>query len=318
MTLRYKLGLTGTKLGCDRSECGACTVLIDDVPHYSCSILTHTVRNKRVVSIEGLESRGRQAASGAAGGGRRARLSVRVLHVGLRDGRSRLPQDESEPDARAARAWYLRQPLPLRGLQQDSEQRSCAARNTCGGRRLCRNQRYKIHRAGRISLNDLVAKVTGRAKYAEDFRAEGMLFAKLCFAPMPHARIRRMDTSAAMAIPGVRRDYHRRGCPETASADSSSAREPHSVRTRFRKWHIAASRCIRVRPIAAVAAIDELTAARRRSRRSGSNTSRCRGSWIRSSRCGPVAPNARAEGNVWRAAAGGRVQAIPSRLLPAE
>ena len=56
MTLRYKLGLTGTKLGCDRSECGACTVLIDDVPHYSCSILTHTVRNKRVVSIEGLES----------------------------------------------------------------------------------------------------------------------------------------------------------------------------------------------------------------------------------------------------------------------
>src|SRR3954464_14804443 len=56
MTLRYKLGLTGPKLGCDRSECGACTVLIDDVPHYSCSVLTHTVRNKRVVSIEGLES----------------------------------------------------------------------------------------------------------------------------------------------------------------------------------------------------------------------------------------------------------------------
>lgn len=53
-TLRYKLGLTGTKLGCDRAECGACTVLIDDVPHYSCSVLTHTVRNKRVVTIEGL------------------------------------------------------------------------------------------------------------------------------------------------------------------------------------------------------------------------------------------------------------------------
>jgi aerobic-type carbon monoxide dehydrogenase small subunit (CoxS/CutS family) len=56
MVLRYKLGLTGTKLGCDRSECGACTVLIDDVPHYSCSILTHTVRGQRVVAIEGLES----------------------------------------------------------------------------------------------------------------------------------------------------------------------------------------------------------------------------------------------------------------------
>ena len=53
-TLRYKLGLTGTKLGCDRSECGACTVLVDDVPHYSCSMLTHTARGKNIVTIEGL------------------------------------------------------------------------------------------------------------------------------------------------------------------------------------------------------------------------------------------------------------------------
>jgi len=53
-TLRYKLGLTGTKLGCDRSECGACTVLVDDVPHYSCSVLTHTVRGKKIVTVEGL------------------------------------------------------------------------------------------------------------------------------------------------------------------------------------------------------------------------------------------------------------------------
>jgi len=56
MTLRYKLGLTGTKLGCDRAECGACTVLVDDVPRYSCSTLTHSVRGKKIVSIEGLEA----------------------------------------------------------------------------------------------------------------------------------------------------------------------------------------------------------------------------------------------------------------------
>jgi len=54
MTLRYKLGLTGTKIGCDRAECGACTVLIDDVPRYSCSVFTHTVRDKKIVTIEGL------------------------------------------------------------------------------------------------------------------------------------------------------------------------------------------------------------------------------------------------------------------------
>ena len=55
-TLRHKLGLTGTKLGCDRAECGSCTVLIDDVPYYACSVLTHTVRNRKVLTIEGLAS----------------------------------------------------------------------------------------------------------------------------------------------------------------------------------------------------------------------------------------------------------------------
>jgi len=55
-TLRYKLGLTGTKLGCNRGECGACTVLVDDVPSYACSILTHSVKNMRIESVEGLES----------------------------------------------------------------------------------------------------------------------------------------------------------------------------------------------------------------------------------------------------------------------
>ena len=55
-TLRHKLGLTGTKLGCDRAECGSCTVLIEDVPHYACSVLTHTVRDRKVLTIEGLAS----------------------------------------------------------------------------------------------------------------------------------------------------------------------------------------------------------------------------------------------------------------------
>jgi len=51
---------------------------------------------------------------------------------------------------------------------------------------------------------DLVAKVTGQAKYAEDFRADGMIFIKLMPSPRPHAKIRSIDTAAALAMPGVR------------------------------------------------------------------------------------------------------------------
>ena len=55
-TLRYKLGLIGTKIGCNRGECGACTVLIDDIANYSCSTLTHSVRTRKVLTVEGLQA----------------------------------------------------------------------------------------------------------------------------------------------------------------------------------------------------------------------------------------------------------------------
>ena len=55
-TLRYKLGLTGTKLGCDRGECGACTVMIEDIAVYACSTLTHSVKGRAVTTVEGLQA----------------------------------------------------------------------------------------------------------------------------------------------------------------------------------------------------------------------------------------------------------------------
>ncbi len=55
-TLRYKLNLTGTKIGCNRAECGACTVMADDVSIYSCSTLTHRVKDKSITTIEGIAS----------------------------------------------------------------------------------------------------------------------------------------------------------------------------------------------------------------------------------------------------------------------
>lgn len=55
-TLRNKLGLTGLKVACNRGECGACTVLLDDVANYACSVLTHTVKAQAITTVEGLRS----------------------------------------------------------------------------------------------------------------------------------------------------------------------------------------------------------------------------------------------------------------------
>ncbi len=66
---------------------------------------------------------------------------------------------------------------------------------------------------------DLLAKVTGRARYAEDFRADGMLFCKLLLSPMPHARVVRIDTTAALAVPGVRAVLTADDLPPSARGD---------------------------------------------------------------------------------------------------
>ena len=53
-TLREDIGLTGTKIACGEGHCGACTVLLDGVPVYSCITLVHTVGDREVTTIEGL------------------------------------------------------------------------------------------------------------------------------------------------------------------------------------------------------------------------------------------------------------------------
>ncbi len=92
---------------------------------------------------------------------------------------------------------------------------------------------------------DLVAKVTGRARYAEDFRADGMLFCKLLGSPRPHARVLNIDTRAAMALPGVKAILIPSDVPDLGGAERCLTAEP----------------LYGGEPIAAVAAVSEEVAA---------------------------------------------------------
>ena len=73
---------------------------------------------------------------------------------------------------------------------------------------------------------DLLAKVTGRARFAEDFRAEGMLFCKLLVSPRPHARVRSLDAGAALALPGVKAMLTADDLPDLGGAERALTNEP--------------------------------------------------------------------------------------------
>src|SRR6184192_2630102 len=105
---------------------------------------------------------------------------------------------------------------------------------------------------------DLVAKVTGQAKYAEDFRADGMLFCKLLLSPYPHARVKRMNTSAALAIPGVKGILTADELPAPADVVTDLGQRIPANKQGERA--LTNEPVYQGEPVLAVAAVDELTA----------------------------------------------------------
>jgi xanthine dehydrogenase molybdenum-binding subunit len=148
---------------------------------------------------------------------------------------------------------------------------------------------------------DLYAKVTGQAKYAEDFRAEGMLFCKLLLSPMPHARVNRIDTNAALALPGVKGILTADDLP--APADTLTDNGTVIKASKWGERGLTNEPVYQGEPILAVAAVDELTAAEAIEKieldleplpfvTDPLNTLR------------PGGPNPRTDGNVWTRPAG--------------
>ena len=105
---------------------------------------------------------------------------------------------------------------------------------------------------------DLVAKVTGQAKYAEDFRVDGMLFCKLLLSPYPHARVTRIDASRALAMPGVKGILTADQLPPPADVVTDLG-QTIKANTRGEKA-LTNEPVYQGEPVLAVAAVDELTA----------------------------------------------------------
>ena len=128
-TMRYKLGLTGTKLGCDHGECGACTVMIDGVTEYSCSTLTHSVRDRKITTIEGIAGPNGELHPVQEAFVDRTRSAMRLLYPRPGDGaRSRCSKHNPQPDRGRGAARDVRQSVPVRRLRPLPQRRHARGR----------------------------------------------------------------------------------------------------------------------------------------------------------------------------------------------
>ncbi|MEP0761578.1 MAG: molybdopterin-dependent oxidoreductase [Chloroflexota bacterium] len=204
--LRYDLGLTGTKIGCEEAECGLCTVLVDGTPVDSCIYPAFKAQGAAITTIEGL-ARGDElhplqrafVEHGAVQCGfctpglimtAKALLdgnpapSDHEIKVALKDTLCRCTGYTSVIHAIHSAASELRGEGPIPWQPRETV--------------------APLNAVGRpVPPQEIVDKVTGRARFADDYVFPGMLVGRTLRAAYPHARITRIDTRKAKALPGV-------------------------------------------------------------------------------------------------------------------
>ncbi|WP_240550162.1 molybdopterin-dependent oxidoreductase [Candidatus Roseilinea sp. NK_OTU-006] len=199
--LREQLGLTGVKIGCNEAECGICTVLVDGAPVNSCIYPALKANGARVETIEGL-----------ARGGQLHPLQQAFIEQGavqcgfctpglIMTAKALLdanPNPSEDDIKHALKDTYCRctgYVSVIAAIKQAAGQ---------NGHLALPETRPPLNVVGKpLPRPDAVAKVTGAAKYTDDYVFPGMLHACTLRAGIPHARIARIDTSKAKALPGV-------------------------------------------------------------------------------------------------------------------
>jgi xanthine dehydrogenase molybdenum-binding subunit len=213
--LRERLRLTGTKIGCNESECGACTVVIDGEPVLSCSYPAVKARGKKITTIEGL-------AKNVGENGN----SYLVLHP-LQDAFIQygavqcgfcIPGQimtsyallEKNPNPEIKDIKYALKDTLCRcaGYPSIIGAIQAASESITSGKPpispVIQTSRIGKRIVGQISHRpDAIAKVTGKAIYSDDIQFEGMLHARVKRAMVPAGILTELDISEALALPGV-------------------------------------------------------------------------------------------------------------------
>lgn len=205
--LRYDLGLTGTKVGCNEAECGICTVLVDGIPINSCVYPALRAADSHVTTIEGLAHNGELDAL------QQAFIQHGAVQCGfctpglIMTARALLNQDDNPAEAdikHALKDTYCRctgYTSVIRAIQSAAAVQRGADPLPAD---IPETHAPDLKVVGQpLSSQEAVAKVTGQAKYTDDYTFPGMIYARTLRAAYPHARILSINTERAKALPGV-------------------------------------------------------------------------------------------------------------------
>ncbi len=205
--LRLDLGLTGTKIGCEEAECGICTVLVNGLPVDSCIYPLFKAQGAEVVTIEGL-AQGNELHPLQRAFVEHGAVQCGFCTPGLIMNAKALLDRNPDPDEHAIKVALKDTYCRCTGYQSVFDAIRSAASELRGEGAAAfvepETPIAPLKVVGRsVPRPEEVAKVTGRAKYADDYTFPGMLYGRTRRSDHPHARILSIDTSQAKALPGV-------------------------------------------------------------------------------------------------------------------